>query len=96
MEISSYEKSGATDVVKTLSNRNRYLIMELILKAKTDYCVHELSKAIGISQSATSHQLAYLEVRGVVQSTRTGKTKCYVSTNSPLAKKIARVIKSLS
>lgn len=70
--------------------------MKLILNAKNDYCVHELSEVIGISQSATSHQLAYLETHGVVKSVRTGKTKCYMPTHSTLTKKLARVINSLS
>ncbi|PIQ66492.1 MAG: hypothetical protein COV96_01170 [Candidatus Zambryskibacteria bacterium CG11_big_fil_rev_8_21_14_0_20_42_18] len=101
MIMSSYKKisnptaTGELVAMKILSNANRYAIMKLILNAKNDYCVHELSRTMGISQSATSHQLAYLEARGVVQSTRTGKTKCYLPTTSPLARKLARVIQSL-
>lgn len=83
-------------ILRILSNANRLSIMELILSAKNDYCVHELSEAIGISQSATSHQLAYLEVRGVVKSVRIGKTKCYMPTHSALTKKLAKVINSLN
>lgn len=69
--------------------------MKLILNAKNDYCVHELSEAIGMTQSATSHQLAYLEARGLVKSVRTGKTKCFMPTNSTLTRKILAVINSL-
>ncbi|NCN41318.1 winged helix-turn-helix transcriptional regulator [bacterium] len=97
MKTLSYDKSSAAYVViRILSNKNRYLMMKLILNAKNDYCVHELSEAVGISQSATSHQLAYLEARGAVRSVRTGKTKCYLPTNSPLTKKLAKVISSLN
>ena len=95
MKTLSYEKSGVHDVIKILSNKNRYSIMKLILKARNDYCVRELSEALGISQSATSHQLAYLEACGVVRSVRTGKTKCYIPTNSTFTKKITKVINSL-
>lgn len=82
-------------VLRILSNANRLFIMGLILNAKNDYCVHELSEAIGISQSATSHQLSYLEACGVVQSMRMGRTKCYLPTSSPLTKKLAKVINYL-
>ncbi|MBI2673811.1 MAG: helix-turn-helix transcriptional regulator [Candidatus Zambryskibacteria bacterium] len=58
-------------------------------------CVHELSEAVGISQSSTSHQLAYLEARGLVKSVRMGKTMCYEPTNVLLTKKVAKVIESL-
>lgn len=96
MKKLSYDKnSAASTVIKFLSNKSRYLMMNLIMNAKNDYCVHELSEAIGMSQSATSHQLAYLEARGVLRSVRTGKTKCYLPTNSPLTKKLAKVINSL-
>ena len=82
-------------VMKILSNANRYNLMKILLNARRDLCVHELSEAIGISQSATSHQLAYLEARGVVKGIRMGKTMCYEPTDSPLTKKVARVIESL-
>lgn len=91
----SYDTDGAVRTLRMLSNANRLGIMKLILNAKNDYCVHELSEAIGISQSATSHQLAYLEARGVVKSVRIGKTKCYMPTHSSLTKKLVKVINSL-
>ena len=85
----------ARSVMKILSNANRYELMKLLLNTKRDLCVHELSEIVGISQSATSHQLAYLEARGVVKSIRTGKTKCYLPTDASLTRKVAKVIESL-
>lgn len=85
----------AVSVIKILSNTNRYAIMKLLLGAKKDFCVHEISEIVGMSQSATSHQLSYLEARGVIESVRMGKTRCYLPTNSALNGKIERVIKSL-
>jgi len=102
MTTLSYDKSRGTPadsarlVMKILSNGNRYNLIKLLLHAKRDLCVHELSEAIGISQSATSHQLAYLEARGVVRGMRMGKTMCYEPTNALLTKKIAKVIESLN
>ena len=83
-------------VMKILSNRNRFTIMKLLFTAKDDLCVNELSDAAGMSQSATSHQLAYLEAHGVVESVQTGKTKCYLPTDLPLTRKIRNVISALS
>ena len=97
MTMSSYYKKGYTaqSVMKILSNINRYDLIKLLLSTKRDLCVSELSEAVGISQSATSHQLAYLEALGVVKSVRMGKTKCYLPTDAPLTKKVARVVESL-
>lgn len=94
-EVADSFVGSARVAIKILSNANRYAIMKLLLNAKQDLCVHELSEAIGISQSATSHQLAHLEARGVVESARMGKTKCYVPTDAPLTKRIEKVIESL-
>lgn len=92
-------KSPVSDLsqttIKILSNKHRYAIMKRLFDSTRDMCVHELSQAVGISQSATSHQLAYLEACGVVESVRTGKTKCYLPTDSLLTKKVSRVIESL-
>lgn len=101
MIISSYKKKSAFSMtfaqtaIKIISNSNRFSIMKLLLNTTKDLCVHELSESIGISQSATSHQLAYLEAYGVVKSVRIGRTKCYLPTDSMLTKKLAQVIQSL-
>jgi len=101
MKTSSYNKRGAASshvarlVVKILSNANRYNLMKLLLYTKRDLCVHELAAAVGISQSAASHQLAYLQACGIVRSVRTGKTACYLPTNTLLCRKVASVIESL-
>jgi predicted transcriptional regulator len=101
MMKSSYNNTRALpnitrSAMKILSNTNRYDLLKLLLNTKRDLCVHELSEKVGISQSATSHQLAYLEALGVVRSVRTGRTKCYVPTDASLTRKVAKVIKSLN
>ncbi|MEX2369149.1 MAG: winged helix-turn-helix domain-containing protein [Candidatus Paceibacterota bacterium] len=85
----------AETVLKILNNKNRFAIMQLLLNADEDLCVYEISQAVGISQSAASHQLANLEAHGVVRGVRDGRTKCYVPTDAELTDKIARVINSL-
>ena len=83
------------DSIKILSNANRLAIMSLLFEAKKDLCVSEIAEAIGISQSLASHQLAYLEARGVVEGHRMGQMICYIPSATPLSKKVARVIQSL-
>ena len=87
---------GAVTILKILSNKNRFEIIKTLLFAKRDLCVHELAEVVGMSQSATSHQLAYLEALGVVKGVRMGKTMCYDPTDAPLTKQVARVIESLT
>jgi len=95
MLISSYKKSSAPTVIKILSNASRFAIMKLLFNTKKDLCVHEISEKVGISQSATSHQLAYLEACGVVSSVSMGKTRCYMPTNTHIANKIKAIINLL-
>ncbi len=98
---SSYNKKSreahndTRSVMRILSNINRYHLMSLLISTKRNLCVYELSEHIGLSQSATSHQLAYLEARGVVKSIRIGRTKCYFPTHTNLTKKIRTVINAL-
>jgi len=87
---------NAKAALKVLSNEHRYFIMKVLLSSSKDLCVHELAEEIGISQSHASHQLAYLEACGVVESVRDGRAKCYIPTDSPLTQKLRSVIKSLS
>lgn len=84
------------DAVKVLASVSRYAILDLLLNSKEELCVNQIAERIGLSQSATSHQLAYLEVRGIIRGIRYGQTKCYVPANSVLTKKIALIIKVLN
>lgn len=82
-------------VIKILGNTNRFAIISLLLGAKKDFCVYEIAKEVGISQSLASHQLSYLEARGVVTSLRMGQTMCYMLSLSPITKKVVSVVKLL-
>ena len=85
----------AMTVIKILCNPNRFAMISLLLGSKKDFCVSEIAEEVGISQSLASHQLSYLEARGVVHSMRMGQSMCYVLTASPMTKKIVGVIKLL-
>lgn len=87
----SYEKEAKT-IMKALANKNRFNIMTLILDSKKDLCVSEISEALNISQSATSHQLSYLEAVGIIKCVPKGKMKCYIPTDEAITKKVKKII----
>ena len=90
------KKSGAARAVaalKILSSHTRFNILRTLMQAKDDICVNEIAHEVGMSQSATSHQLAKLEDRGIVSSVRHGQIVCYHLTDAPITKKLKTVIK---
>lgn len=100
MSIPSYKTQDACrrapHVCRILANTNRYNIFAALLSsrsARKELCVSEIAKAVGMSQSAMSHQLALLEAYGVVEGEKMGQTTCYTLTSSPLTKDIERVVR---
>jgi DNA-binding transcriptional ArsR family regulator len=83
-------------VMRIMGNTNRLNILRIIYNADTDLCVNQISDLANISQSLTSHQLAYLSAHGVVEGHRMGQTMCYVPSNNSLSKKIHRILTILS
>jgi DNA-binding transcriptional ArsR family regulator len=83
-------------LMKILSNKNRQRILNIIYGSKKDMCVYEIAEQSQISQSLTSHQLAYLSANGVVEGHRSGQTICYLPAKNALAKKLFEVLKILS
>lgn len=95
MNKSSYEKEAKT-VMKALANKNRFDIMTLLLSSKKNLCVSEIAETLDISQSATSHQLSYLEAVGIIKCVPKGKMNCYVPTNEVITKKAKKIINILT
>ncbi len=90
-------KDEIISLLKMICNTNRLEIINLLLRqSKEEVCVSQIAAAVGISQSLASHQLAYLEARGVVVSSRSGQTICYELSNAQITKKVLKVIKSLN
>lgn len=81
---------------KVLSSEARMKILNILLNKKgKDICVKEIADAIGLSHSATSHQLAKLQDMGVVVPSRMGQTMCYSMTKSALAQTLSRIIQQI-
>ena len=83
------------ELMKLLSSGPRLQIMSLLMSKKEGLCVYELAKAVGLSHSATSHQLAKLEDRGIVECIRVGQTMCYSLSKSRSAKVLTCVLNNL-
>ncbi|MFQ5661638.1 MAG: ArsR/SmtB family transcription factor [Candidatus Paceibacteria bacterium] len=82
----------AVGVLKILSSKTRFKIISELLKKEEGLCVKELAEAVGISQSAVSHQLARLEDKEIVSSCRIGQMICYCVKKTALTKSIAEII----
>jgi len=90
MKEKEYEK-----IIKAICNNNRKNIIELLQNAKNEMCVNHISTDLGISQSLTSQQLKYLEMRDIVHGYRVGQTICYKLCKNDVTKKIIKVINIL-
>jgi len=84
-----------TSIGKLLSDETRVNILTLLLESTADLCVMEISDAIAMSHSATSHQLSKLENAGVVSSFRDGQTVCYHLTDKQVTVSIRNIINNL-
>jgi DNA-binding transcriptional ArsR family regulator len=86
----------AVAAIKVLSNPARFTMLRVLLSVGEkgqEMCVKEIAEAVGISQSAASHQLARLEDKGLVCSSRMGQMICYQICDSPRMRVIAKIIK---
>ncbi|HHY25311.1 MAG TPA: winged helix-turn-helix transcriptional regulator, partial [Desulfitobacterium dehalogenans] len=63
------------DLFKTLGDPTRVRIMDAL--AKAEVCVCDLAELLGLSQSATSHQLRVLRSSNLVKYRREGKMVYY-------------------
>ena len=74
-KISNAEIEGMCGFFKVMSDPTRLRILTELLCGKL--CVMHISERVGMSQSATSHQLAVLRRANLVKMTRSGKTAVY-------------------
>lgn len=64
-----------SNLFKVFGDNTRVKILFILLKRKL--CVHEISLALNMSQSATSHQLRRLRDANLVKFTKKGKEVIY-------------------
>lgn len=74
-KLSTVEIEGMCEFFKAMSDPTRLRILTELMNGKL--CVMHISERVGMSQSATSHQLAVLRRANLVKMTRNGKTAVY-------------------
>ena len=89
MEKSS--EKASTKVFKVLSCESGVRIFSLLGK-RHKVCVSDISRAVGLSMSATSHQLQKMESAGLISSLRSGRTICYEFNESPMSQRLLECI----
>ena len=67
--------NSLSELFKTLGDPTRVRIMDAL--AKSEFCVCDLAEVLGLSQSATSHQLRVLRNNDLVKYRREGKMVYY-------------------
>ena len=67
--------NNLAELFKTLGDPTRIRIMDAL--AKSEFCVCDLAELLGLSQSATSHQLRVLRNSDLVKYRREGKMVYY-------------------
>ncbi|KUO72444.1 MAG: transcriptional repressor SmtB [Desulfosporosinus sp. BRH_c37] len=67
--------NSLSELFKTLGDPTRIRIMDAL--AKSEFCVCDLAELLGLSQSATSHQLRVLRNNDLVKYRREGKMVYY-------------------
>ena len=72
---SQNEIDRMSEFLKVMSDRTRLRILIELMQGTL--CVMHISERVGMSQSATSHQLAVLRRADLVKMTRKGKTAVY-------------------
>ena len=73
--IDASKLDNMCDFFKVIADRTRLRILIALLGG--NLCVMHISEAVGMSQSATSHQLAILRRANLVKASRSGKTLIY-------------------
>lgn len=84
-----------TSLFRILADPTRFRILTALLATKGDLCVGEIADAVGASHSATSHQLAKLEMYNIVSPRREGQTVCYILNDNRVTRTIRNIISSL-
>ncbi|KXK15655.1 MAG: ArsR family transcriptional regulator [Chloroflexi bacterium OLB15] len=64
-----------SEIFKALSDPTRLRLISLL--AENEVCVHTLEAAMGMTQSAVSHQLRYLRQLGIVRYRKEGRHVYY-------------------
>jgi len=78
--LSTARAEAASRLFKGLADANRLRLLAALLDGER--CVHELTRAVGMEQSAVSHQLRALRECGLVSARKQGRHVFYALGDS--------------
>jgi len=81
---------NGVDLLKCISDKTRFEILELLQKNK-ELCVNDLVERLEIHQPLVSHHLKTLRQCGIVKSRDIGKKSMYAITSEQLSELISNV-----
>lgn len=82
------------DTLRFLGDPTRCALLLKLGEERAGFYVQELAKMLDVTHSAVSHQLASLEVRGMVEGVREGQMVRYVLAKTPAARKALALLKA--
>lgn len=85
----------ATKIFKILGGESGLKIF-MLLGQRKKICVSDISKKIGLSISATSHQLQKIESTGLIDSFRTGRTICYIMKADKISNEVTKCVNQIA
>ena len=95
-EMSKVEKAKQVELVlKQVSDLNRFRLLKLLVKT-SPLCVCEISTALQIDQTLTSHHLHSLKNRGLIFAKRQGKWVHYELVDRKRVEHIIKSVENLS
>lgn len=96
--MSRMKSNEITNILKLLSDPSRFKILSLLNEnpGQSTLCVNEIAGKVDITPSAVSHQLAKMELAGLVTPIRKGQTVCYVLTDSDEVEAIRTIMEILN
>ena len=84
------EISRIVQVFKVFGDNTRIKILWSL--ADKELCVYDIARAVGMSQSAVSHQLRILRQARLVRVRREGKNSCYSLDDEHIQRIIEQVV----
>ena len=88
------DAQGAAELFKVLGDNTRIRIMHCLMEE--ELCVCDIGEILGISQSATSHQLRVLRNHRLVKGRKEGKQVFYSLDDQHVAQILAQGLQHIS
>lgn len=91
VEKRSVKNNKVIKIFNLLGDETRLRIICFVLN-KSNICVSDIARGLGLSVATTSHHLRTLSVGGLLVPKRNGKMICYQFPHSPLTKDLKKFI----